>query len=444
MAGNVLPEMARWLIIVFVLIALLLEVVLHRMEFWIFKKHPQVQTILRILYRELMILGAISFCFIMYLFSAEPTGSVQTTFEVSHIFVFLFAIFHSLVVAFAIFVSLRLSSHWKRLERMDLIKYLECKEKYQKITETKPSGNSILWAISNPIRLMKFRKLHDVLTFHDIRYQFIYYRNLRPDFLFSKFLRKIKVAILIQLCEIHPVNWLLLVVIIALDIVRIRVGSSKHFNSLFLIAASCFNMILAGILGAKIRSIYWKMTRQPAVYFNGVHVNKLRKELDIVEEEHRIRRESVEIQAPRQQVGSRFSLDSIRRSATSTDAGKTVSRRTSVDSQHISHAPIYQNMAYVPGHGHGHGESINGSEAGDGRYSLDLSKMRPSIDRPALVAVDSSVKPARYNPLPGSSRDVTGTGSSNTTEILLDRARKELERNPYNERTSLDMKKRKT
>jgi len=79
MAGNVLLEMARWLIIIFVLIELIFETVLHSVEVWIFKKHPQIQAMLRILYRELTILGAISFCFILYIYSADPSRPTLIT-----------------------------------------------------------------------------------------------------------------------------------------------------------------------------------------------------------------------------------------------------------------------------------------------------------------------------------------------------------------------------
>jgi len=94
-----------------------------------------------------------------------------------------------------------------------------------------------------------------------IRYQFIWFRNLRPDFRFSKYLRKIKVSQLVQLVEIHPLNWFLLVTIIALDTARNRIWNIKQIEPLFLIAAFCFNLILSVLLTVKIRIIYCESRR---------------------------------------------------------------------------------------------------------------------------------------------------------------------------------------
>jgi len=95
-----------------------------------------------------------------------------------------------------------------------------------------------------------------------------------------------------KIAIVSPVNWALRIVIIALDIWRNRVGSGEHFNPLFLIASSVFNLILVGILAFKIRCIYWTMTKNPATYYEGIHVNKIRQEIKIAEEELRIRGES--------------------------------------------------------------------------------------------------------------------------------------------------------
>ena len=90
------------------------------------------------------------------------------------------------------------------MERMDLVKYLQVKEDYRKITDKRKKKKNILWNtvgwwISKPSNLLKYGKLHEIMTFHDIRYQFIHYRSLKPDFRFSKFLRKIKFATFVEL-----------------------------------------------------------------------------------------------------------------------------------------------------------------------------------------------------------------------------------------------------
>ena len=83
--GDVIRYVAEWLIIAFVGFALILEIVLHKLEHWVMEHHPHVQTILRNLYRELMILGLVSFGFIMYLFTNSPDDDAKMTFEVAHV-----------------------------------------------------------------------------------------------------------------------------------------------------------------------------------------------------------------------------------------------------------------------------------------------------------------------------------------------------------------------
>ena len=110
--------LAEWLIIAFVLFAILLEFIIHKIEHWVLKRHPSMQIILRNLYRELMILGLISFAFIMYLFHNEPNPDNALTFEVAHIFVFLFAIFHSSLVALIVYMAFKMSNEWRNFERV--------------------------------------------------------------------------------------------------------------------------------------------------------------------------------------------------------------------------------------------------------------------------------------------------------------------------------------
>lgn len=125
MAGVVYRDMAEWLIVDLILFSLAGEVLLHKLEHWIAFRHAHLQSVLRNLYRELMILGMVSFCFILYIFIADPSGNIKMTFEVAHVFIFLFALFHTFVVmCTAFFMSLRLSARWKRLERMELVKYV--------------------------------------------------------------------------------------------------------------------------------------------------------------------------------------------------------------------------------------------------------------------------------------------------------------------------------
>ncbi len=401
MAGEVKRYVAEWLIIAFVAFALLFEVVLHKLEHWVMHRHPHIQTMLRNIYRELMILGIISFCFIMYIFTGEPGDDIKMTFEVAHVFIFLFACFHTFVVGLCIFLSLKLSKRWLSLERIDLVNYLELKEKYQRLNERREKHGNPLWRhlgwwFPSPVRYAQFSKLHEAISFHDVRYQFIYYRNLSRDFRFSKYLRKIKFATFVELVEIHPVCWLILIAFILLDLLRHEIGSNPNFEACFLIAHSVFNVVCITIIARKIRRVYYKLTKNPATYYDNIDPTAFRKELAIAEEELKQRSNDLPDDSDNSNNSGRNVRFALPRK--SRDAG-------SADKPHYQ--AIHHNMAYVPDH---HGA------APDVRYSIDVSKAQPGV--------------GAMNPL--ESYD-NRSGSKNTSDNLVETAKRAHENRPGNQ-----------
>lgn len=436
-------EMAEWLIVALILFALFVEVVLHKLEHWVAHRHAHLQSVLRNLYRELMILGMVSFGFILYIFIEEPSGDIKLTFEVAHVFIFLFAVFHSFVVMCSVFMSLRLSARWKTLERMELIKYLEKKEKYRKLIDRLESRSNFTWRyftwwfpkISRPLR---YSKLHEIMAFHDIRFQFIYYRNLPSDFRFSSFLRKIKSHTFIELVEIHWSHFLFFLGFVLLDIARVESGAKfgKFFEPAFLIAESVLNIFLVSVLAGKIRKIYWQMTRNPATYYDQVDRREFEQELIIAQEEAKIEMESLppsrrmsraarEDGSPDKEDETAFrkSVD-MDRPRMSTDQKRT---RRGGDAHghgaapaHGKHQPVYANLAYVPPKSipssGTHTPSVHGNddnlELEDvvARHSLDMQKdkdgtldlshiaTRTPMDSNRPSARSSFDKPRKYEP----------------------------------------------
>lgn len=290
--GVVIRSTAEWLIVLFVVFALLFETLLHKLEHWVKEKQPNLQSVLRNLYRELMILGVISFAFIMYVFIGSPSDSVKLTFETAHVWLFMFACFHTAIVSATVVISLRLSKRWKFLEKMDLVRYLDSKEHYRRLSEKRNFKRNWLWKhvfwwLRDPREKLEFDNLHEIMTFHDIRYQFIHFRNLKPDFKFSKFLRKIKFATFIELVEINPLNWIILLCLIFADIIRVKIGSHPHFEAYYLMVHSVFNVLLVYFLSRKIRSIHWKMTKNPGTYYDTIDANEFREQLKLAEEQSR-------------------------------------------------------------------------------------------------------------------------------------------------------------
>lgn len=128
------------------------------------------------------------------------------------------------------------------------------------------------------------------MAFHDIRFQFIFYRNLPEHFRFSSFLRKIKSVTFVDLVESHWSLYAIFLVIVLGDILRRNVisdpaqdGDTDVVESAFIIAAALLLMISVQILAIKIRKIYWELTKNPRIYYEGVEPAAVAEELAAAE-----------------------------------------------------------------------------------------------------------------------------------------------------------------
>lgn len=302
--------LSEWLLVALILFSLVIEAVLHRLEHWITRRHHHLVSVVRVLYRELMILGLVSFIFILFETIRKPTGTVILSFEFAHVFIFLFAVFYALVVLSSMFTSLRLSARWKRMERMDVVNYLNVKNQYTNLRRVVLRRHGAIWRtfwwFPNIAKLFRYMGLHEIITFHDIRFQFIYYRDLPEDFRFSSFLRKIKSITFIDLVESHWSHYLIFLTIILADIMRryiahasssktgARAGSAtdnptdndsrkSDFNTLesvFVISAAILLAFFAQVLAVKIRRVYWELTKHPRLYYEGVEPEAFEEELE--------------------------------------------------------------------------------------------------------------------------------------------------------------------
>lgn len=310
--GTVSTILSEWLLVILIVISLAFEVVLHRIEHWVSHRHNHLQTVLKVLYRELMILGLVSFSFIVYELNAKPKGDTVLSFEFAHVFIFLLAIFYTIVVLCSMFTSLRLSARWKKMEKIDLVRYLQLKDSYTSYRTTiyrhrGPYWRSFQWWFPKFFTLWDYWQLHEIMAFHDIRFQVIFYRNLPEHFRFSSFLRKIKSATFIELVESHWSLWAIFLAIVLVDILRRNVisdpaqsGNEDVAESAFIIAAALLLMIFVQTLASKIRKIYWELTRHPRTYYEGVQPADLAEEIvaaqtRIVQERQRRRSKSAEL-----------------------------------------------------------------------------------------------------------------------------------------------------
>lgn len=310
--GTISTTLAEWLLVALIVFSLVFEFLVHKFEHWINHKHPQLKAVTWVLYRELMLLGLVSFVFIMYETIAKPVGDTVLSFEFAHVFIFLLAIFYTIVLVSAMATSLRMSRRWKRMEQIDLARYLQLKEKYTEFRVRIQSRKQSFWRIvpwwfPNFNTLFEYWNLHELMAFHDIRFQVIYYRNLPEHFRFATFLRRIKASTFLQLVETHWSLWVILLVLVLADITRrsltredIISASTKYtlraagydkshdvelppyitdnFSPGFIIGGAVVLFLFCHVLSIKIRSVYWELTKHPRVYYKNIEPHPLSEE----------------------------------------------------------------------------------------------------------------------------------------------------------------------
>lgn len=193
-------ELSELLGVGLVVAQLVFHVLLHHLEHYVGHSHPSLLPILRTVYRELLILGFVSFTFILAATFGKFGDELFVSFEFAHLLIFLLAVFYIIVVLATTWASLSLSARWQEIESMEFVTYLANKQEFTELkTERERHRNYlwrwVLWWKGNPWKLERFHYLHERMAFHDSRFQFLYYRALPEDFSFSAYLRKVKTQV---------------------------------------------------------------------------------------------------------------------------------------------------------------------------------------------------------------------------------------------------------
>lgn len=289
--GKVDTKLSEWLLVILICASLFIEFLLHKLEHWINHRHQHLQAVVKVLYRELMILGFVSFIFVLYETFEKPEKDIIISFEFAHLLIFMLAVIYTFVVVVSMLTSLRLSARWKKMEQLDLVKYLHLKEQYNAFrTQIRKHHGGfwrwVLWWFPNFGKLYSYMQLHEVMAFHDIRFQFIYYRDLPEHFRFSSFLRKIKAITFVDLVESHWSLYAIFLLVVLADLLRrytigspAKEGKTDVAESVFIISAAVLLSFFVQILAFKIRKIYWELTKNPRMYYEGVDPHVVQEEL---------------------------------------------------------------------------------------------------------------------------------------------------------------------
>ncbi|OSX75572.1 hypothetical protein BU14_0231s0025 [Porphyra umbilicalis] len=248
----------------------------HALEHWLTGRNAGLLPVLRVLYRELLILGVVSLIFVLFVTFGDLSAQATVSFEFAHLVLFALAVFYTVTLLVTSYASVVLSRRWQRIEALPLDTYLAYKAEYGALRAVRDRHRSALWrkglwSKGNLLALARWEHLHETLAFHDVRFQFLFYRDLPAHFPFAAFLNRVKTALFTSLVEVPATSWALILPIIVLDMARrewVVPQEGIIIDRYVLLGLAVLVTVLVDVLGWKIGRINWQLFRHPATYFN--------------------------------------------------------------------------------------------------------------------------------------------------------------------------------
>ncbi|ETN02083.1 hypothetical protein PPTG_16738, partial [Phytophthora nicotianae INRA-310] len=169
---------------------LIFEAALHHLEHHVLAHNDKYQHMLKKVYRELMILGLISFIIkiLTEVGGIDGYSGIMLALQVSDLIIFILAI---TLVLQAINVLLLLRGYNKRTDRAELI-----------------TTQDLVDGLDKPSKENLFKK--DVVKHRILRHLFLRRFGLPQLFPFSKYLRRAQANNIVHMIEVEPSMWLLL------------------------------------------------------------------------------------------------------------------------------------------------------------------------------------------------------------------------------------------
>ena len=234
-------ELATWCMVALIGFTVAFEYCLHHIEHQL-RSHTHYLKILSKVYKELMILGFISFSILIVLQVFKLPTTSSETLEFVHVWFF----FIALLYAIHVLVYMWLARRDKR--RYDVATYrripdlLECYKQAQLAEgarRERAAGGSVwskvvVWcweasevsyvsSVMSSIWQPASTRLYAQMQFHIIRSLFIRTYNLPPHFDFAKYLRRCMSKHITEQLDIKETSWLILVLFLIINVVRVYI-----------------------------------------------------------------------------------------------------------------------------------------------------------------------------------------------------------------------------
>ena len=244
------------------------EYCLHHIEHQL-RSHTHYLKILSKVYKELMILGFISFSILIVLQVFDLDTSTSETLEFVHVWFF----FIALLYAIHVLVYMWLARRDKR--RYDVATYrripdlLESYKQMQLLETTRRSqaaagrhywSRFVVWcwdvsdvsyfsAVLSSIYQPAATKLYAQMQFHIVRSLFIRTYNLPPHFDFAKYLRRCMSKHITEQLDIKETSWLILVLFLIINVVRVYIEETYDDETYQVVTLWLFLVVPYFLLG---------------------------------------------------------------------------------------------------------------------------------------------------------------------------------------------------
>ena len=261
-------ELATWCMVALIGFTVAFEYCLHHIEHQL-RSHTHYLKILSKVYKELMILGFISFSILIVLQVFALTSTVSETLEFVHVWFFFIALLYAIHVLVYMWLARRDKRRYdvatyRRIP--DLLEGYKQMQLYETTRREKATSGGHYWcrfvvwcwnvsevsyvsSVLSSIYQTPATRLYAQMQFHIVRSLFIRTYNLPPHFDFAKYLRRCMSKHITEQLDIKETSWLILVLFLIINVVRVYIEETYSDDTYSVVTLWLFLVVPYFLLG---------------------------------------------------------------------------------------------------------------------------------------------------------------------------------------------------
>jgi len=204
------------MVVAVIFVTVFIEVITHKVDH-IAEHTPYIFQIVQRVYKELMLLGIISFGLFLLESNICFPADILHDLHTVHILIFYMSLAYIVEAMFILYVAGLVARRWARIEQITLVQYAALKLQRAAMEQTLRERSSLQVLFSWSL-LWKLYSIREKATYQDARLQFISCNRLPHNFAFNIYLKRCIRQVFVDLLHIHWGIWLFVCMIIQLDL----------------------------------------------------------------------------------------------------------------------------------------------------------------------------------------------------------------------------------